>query len=240
MVNSSLYNTLFSKKNNSKQNKYQKGGSDILNILYEKKEFLVKTFANLIVQLGITYYVMEKTPATKNKTHNNNIMYLYLFGGIAIIIIMALVPMPSWLKFVLFCLFSCLSGLLLSLVKLFADNEVINMAILGTISIFAVMFAFGMGLIAFGIKLGFRTFLFLLLSLLLLIILRIVFSMSGATSTTNKMLTFFGLFIFSIYIIYDTNKILQRNYYDDFITASLDYYLDILNIFVNLLSLGNN
>jgi FtsH-binding integral membrane protein len=36
--------------------------------------------------------------------------------------------------------------------------------------------------------------------------------------------------------MYDTNNILQRNYYGDFITASLDYYLDIINIFSGLLS----
>ena len=36
--------------------------------------------------------------------------------------------------------------------------------------------------------------------------------------------------------MYDTNSILQRNYNGDFITASLDYYLDIINIFSGLLS----
>jgi FtsH-binding integral membrane protein len=47
-----------------------------------------------------------------------------------------------------------------------------------------------------------------------------------------------GVVLFSLYIIYDTNHILQREYYGDFITASMDYYLDILNVFVNLLSGG--
>ena len=42
--------------------------------------------------------------------------------------------------------------------------------------------------------------------------------------------------LFSVYIVYDTNNILQRDYGGDFITASLDYYLDIINIFSNLLS----
>ena len=46
-----------------------------------------------------------------------------------------------------------------------------------------------------------------------------------------------NIIFFSVYIIYDTNSILQRNYYGDFITASLDYYLDIINIFINLINL---
>ena len=51
----------------------------------------------------------------------------------------------------------------------------------------------------------------------------------------HKIIAIFGLVIFSMYIIYDTNQILQRSYDNDFITASLDYYLDIINIFNNLI-----
>jgi len=50
-------------------------------------------------------------------------------------------------------------------------------------------------------------------------------------------LSVFSLLLFSMYIIYDTNAILQRNYYGDFIRASLDYYLDVLNIFVDLINI---
>ena len=55
-----------------------------------------------------------------------------------------------------------------------------------------------------------------------------------------KTLSAIGIIIFSGYIVYDTNTVLQRNYYGDFITASLDYYLDILNIFSNLTILNDN
>ena len=44
--------------------------------------------------------------------------------------------------------------------------------------------------------------------------------------------------LFSVYIIYTTNSILQEDYNGDFITASLDYYLEIFNIFVSLLGLS--
>jgi FtsH-binding integral membrane protein len=57
------------------------------------------------------------------------------------------------------------------------------------------------------------------------------FILATLFSPTNSILTTIGIVLFSIYIIYDTNNILQKNYYGDFITASLDYYLDILNLF---------
>jgi FtsH-binding integral membrane protein len=237
MANSSLYNTLFNQKKNKKGG--GAGASDLMNILYEKKTFLIKVFANIIVQLGITYYVMEKTQTT-TKSQSNMYLYLYLFGGIVIILLMALVPMHSWLKFLLFSLFSYLTGLLLSILKAQTKTSIINTALIGTISIFAVMFAIGMSLIAFGIKLGIKTCLLLFFGLTTLILLRLIFLFSNASSTMNKALTFFALILFSMYIIYDTNSILQRNYNGDFITASFDYYLDIINIFVNLVSVGNN
>jgi FtsH-binding integral membrane protein len=61
----------------------------------------------------------------------------------------------------------------------------------------------------------------------------------GTYSAAIKGLSVVGLALFSLFVIYDTNTILQRNYYGDFITASLDYYLDIINIFLNLVNFEN-
>jgi FtsH-binding integral membrane protein len=41
-----------------------------------------------------------------------------------------------------------------------------------------------------------------------------------------------GAFIFGLFVIADTNAILQKNYNGDVVQATLDYFLD----FVNLLS----
>jgi FtsH-binding integral membrane protein len=149
---------------------------------------------------------------------------------------MALVPMPSWLKFILFCLFSSLFGIALSVIKF--DKKVIYNALFGTLSIFTFMFLAGLSLIFFGVFLS-STFGFILfLSLFALMITRIVFSFTQ--NGNQRFLYFVGLLLFSIYIVYDTNVILRRDYYGDFITASMDYYLDILNIFLNLVGIGSD
>ena len=101
------------------------------------------------------------------------------------------------------------------------------------------MFLIGAFLLATGIQLGLKTGFFLFVSLLILIIAQI-FSLFHKSTILVKSLAAIGIVIFSGYIIYDTNTILQRNYYGDFITASLDYYLDILNIFVKLIVLNDN
>ena len=101
------------------------------------------------------------------------------------------------------------------------------------------MFLIGAFLLATGIELGLKTGLFLFYSLFLLIIAQI-FNIFHKSTILMKLLAAIGIIIFSGYIIYDTNTILQRNYYGDFITASLDYYLDIINIFIKLTILNDN
>ena len=69
-------------------------------------------------------------------------------------------------------------------------------------------------------------------------LLMIVFTITSnlftlKTDVTYRMITYFTLFVISIYMIYDTHNILQRNYQNDFVTASLDYFLDILKLINN-------
>jgi len=249
MVNSALYNRLTTKGGRPMRHTgphafnlmvggQKAGSSSFLNLLNEKKEFLIKVFANLIAQLGITYYFMMNYKADPK---NSGLYWGLVIVQFIIIIILAAVPMPSWLKFILFSLFSAIVGFTLSILRQVSNPKLIQTAVLGTMSIFGVMFLFGATLIMFGIKLGLQFAAFLFYALLLLIIVQLVTIFSGATTAFMKGITIFSLILFSIYIIYDTNNILQREYSGDFITASLDYYLDILNVFIDLVGLlGNN
>jgi FtsH-binding integral membrane protein len=250
MANSSIYNKYFGSggkhsghamynlMGGASRNKGKGiGTSSLLSLLNSKKEFLVAVFANLIAQLGITYFFMMNYTGADKKN--------FMFWGLVvvqfiIIIVLALVPMPTWLKFILFSVFSACSGMTLSFMKRSVDPNIIDMAIVGTLSIFGVMFLFGVTLILFGINLGSQFAAFLFYALLLLIIVQVVMIFAKAKSSVLKGIYIFSLILFSLYIIYDTNNILQRDYYGDFITASLDYYLDILNIFVDLVGIFDN
>jgi FtsH-binding integral membrane protein len=208
----------------------------LLKLLNSKKEFLIYVFSNLIAQLGITYYVMMKY------TNDVSLMtQLLLFvAQLFIIFILAFFPMPSWIKFIIFSIFSLTFGIQLSALKKKVDVSIMKTALVGTMGIFASMVIAGVALILFGINLSRNFGLALLNGLLILILTSIVFMFMGTYSLFIKIFASAGLFLFSLYIVYDTNSILQRDYYGDFITASLDYYLDIVNIFVNMINLGNN
>jgi len=224
-----------------------KGGSDFLKLLNQKKSFLILVFANLIAQLGITYYVMMNygpsilssgSSGTDKSKQPTGQFYLLFFLQLIIVFVLALVPMPAWLKFMIFSVFSASFGISLSYVKNLVSPALIQTALAGTMGIFTAMFLLGVLLIVFGIQLGLGFGMFLFFSLLLLIIMQVIAMFAGSESYPTKAFAALGLILFSLFIIYDTNKILQREYYGDFITASMDYYLDILNVFLDLVSLG--
>ena len=230
MGKSNIYNTLFGISQ-------MKGGakiSNLIKLMYEKKEFLILVFANLIAQLGITYFVMERT----NKI---DISIWPLFSAqIITIFVMAFAPIPEFIKFLLFCFFSYTFGLMLSLLKNKYTSDMINIAIQGALTVFVFMLATGVALFAGGINLGYKFGSILFWSLLALIVARLVFVLGAKMSQAHKILSFIGIILFAIYIVYDTNKILQRDYYGNVITASMDYYLDIINLFTNFLESNNN
>jgi hypothetical protein len=235
MVNTNLYNSLFNNKN-------QKGGNlvsfgknkNFFKLLDEKKGFLMMVFANLIVQLGITYYVMENSKNEKEKLDIK--MWIVLLIGLFALIFVISLDLPLWLKTLIFTIFSSLIGYMLSFLRNRVDPTIIKTAIFGTMGIFGTMFSFGLIMILFGVELTQRFGGWLLLVLLLYIIVKIVTLFMGNYSNFVKGFLVFGLTLFSVFIVYDTNQILQKDYYGDFITASMDYYLDIINIFVKLVN----
>lgn len=146
--------------------------------------------------------------------------------------------MSMTLKFILFTLFSTITGFVLKIALEKTSSEVIETALIATTIIFVSFIVLGLIISGFGIDLGFLG-LFLFGLLLLIIIVRVVMVFMKTSSNIKKTVTVLTLLLFSVFIVFDTNQILQRDYQGDFITASLDYFLDIINIIVNIVSYMN-
>lgn len=215
---SSIYNRIFG------------NGKNVFQLMVQKKEFLTLVFLNLLLQLGITYVIMERTTDAKKKYN-----FWLLIIPLIIIVIILNFPMHPGFKFILFSGFSYIFGIILSVLKEKYNEEQIQIAIQSALSVFGVMFIVSLGLLVGGITLGYKFGMFLFISLIILIIGRLVnyFGNSGF----NSILAIFGTIIFSLYVLYDTHVILQKDYSGDFITASLAYYLDIVNLFRNILGM---
>jgi len=214
--------------------KYQFNLKKLFEIMNKKKVYLLQIFTNLIFQILVTFVIFYKV--NYDIINNNNIIFIMLilfqFG---IIFIFSLNIFPYYINFLLMTLFSVISGLIFIRLKKYVSPEIIKTAIFGTLGIFVSMFIFALILFAFGIYLDYRVGLFLLFLLLLLIIIRIVVYIMNEYHSTHKILAIISVIIFSIFIVYDTNNILHNDSTDP-IGASMSYYLDIINIFTNLVS----
>jgi FtsH-binding integral membrane protein len=115
----------------------------------------------------------------------------------------------------------------------YVPKDIIMSALVSTVAIFATFLAVGMFIVYLGIDLGWMG-IYLFLGLLGLIITRIVSSIMKPDEPRSKYSTIFGLLLFSVFILYDTNNILLKYSTTgvDCIRGALDYYLDLVNIFV--------
>ena len=112
---------------------------NFMNLLNQKKSFLLAVCANFIVQLGITYWTMMNYKA--------NVGWFWFYIILQFIIIFVLMSrfVSPIVKFLLFSLFSFIWGLILSSLrenKLY--NGLIQFAIAGTAGIFGAMFLVGL------------------------------------------------------------------------------------------------
>jgi FtsH-binding integral membrane protein len=195
--------------------------SEITSLMIKHRAFLAKIFANLFVQLVITYYVMENSSVPEK-------FWPYFLGSIVLLLVIVGTSLPYWAKFLVFVLFSYLLGKLSARLKTRYNENAIRSGILGAMGIFAIMFVVGAAVPVIGYRVGQGLF----FALIGLLIARIAAMFSERNGALHKLLSGAGIAIFGLYVAYDTNNILKRaDYYDgDFITASMDYYLDIINL----------
>jgi FtsH-binding integral membrane protein len=212
-----------------------------LSIFTEKAGFLSSVFGTLAVQLIVVTLVAYYLGRNSDMFVKVKQWYIvYVLAMFVIIIVLAFVTMHPFVKFVLFTVFSVLTGVSMAIATNKVSKEVIYAGMKGTLAIFVLFVLLGLVIIASGINISWLGIVLFIL-LLILVIVRIVFTtIKEPSKKTQRILAVIGLLLFSLYIMYDTYKILQRDYFGDFVTAALDYFLDIINIFLDIVSYMTN
>jgi len=186
--------------------------------LQNKKTFMSAVFANLIFQ-GLVAYQSAKTvienPQYSDFMARNALLNLLLLFGLFLTLVFVKMSLP--VKFMIFTLISALIGAYIS------PQADAKESLLEVVGIFIALFVLGLLSVQFGLDLR-PMGIFLFLALLALLVSRLF-------SPGKKKYAKIGSLIFALFVVYDTNNILQKNYGGDFINASMDYFLDILNLF---------
>jgi FtsH-binding integral membrane protein len=152
---------------------------------------------------------------------------------------MLLIPMPTPIKLLLFTLFSFVFGVMLAYTMRFVPPETIRAALVGAMAAFVAMFIFGVILVMLGVDLWWLG-LILFVLLIGLFITSIVFIFIDPSKKALRIKAAIAIVVFTLFILFDTNQILQREYEGDVITAALDYYLDTINLFINIVQYATN
>ncbi len=161
---------------------------------------------------------------------------LFLFGPLGIVIVALFTSKKKGLNAVLFMAFALLEGGMLGLIaKSYAAAG--SMAIFGQAAVLTIV-VFG-GLTAY-VHISKKDFSFLggfLFVGLFLLIGAGIASMFISSSALNLAYSVGGVGIFSLYILYDTSRIIHRAKDDEAVFAAWMLLLDIVNLFLFILRL---
>ena len=225
--------------------------NNFVKLMRKKKELLYCIFFTLLTQIAITIGFIKAFEATKITDNILNlykssfsfglIIFLLFIASVFLIYIMINSSLSYSQKYMVFIVFSLIEAFFLHIIMSTYSDDTIRFAFYSTIAIFISLFIFGLFVVYLGYDLSWLG-LILFIALFALIIAQLSVILIGNYQIYQKGFAIVGLIIFVLYIIYDTNKILLK--YDNTtqfcITGALDYYLDVINIFIDILRLSSD
>ncbi|AAL73713.1 NMDA receptor-like protein [Camelpox virus] len=155
-----------------------------------------------------------------------------MFVSIGLIFALTLHRHKHPLNLYLLCGFTLSESLTLASVVTFYDVHVVMQAFMLTTAVFLALTAYTLQSKRDFSKLGaglFVTLWILILSGLLRIFVQ--------SETVELVLSAFGALVFCGFIIYDTHSLIHKLSPEDYVLASINFYLDIINLFLHLLQL---
>ncbi|KAK0519855.1 hypothetical protein OC834_005626 [Tilletia horrida] len=200
--------------------------------------FLRKVYTTLFLQLLGTTIVgaLLSRPTTADWLHANSwAMITPLFGAMFAMFGLYLVRHKHPWNLVLLSVFTLLESISLGAVVSYVDQTVVLQAMIITVFMFA-----GLTLITFQSKWEFESMgSWLFGGLLVLVGAGFVQMFLPFSRTVDLVMAGAGTVIFSLYIVYDTAMILKRLSPEEWVLATVSLYLDIINLFINILRILN-
>lgn len=208
--------------------------------LFDRNGYLAKVFLTLIVQLFITFltvYMLRNQPQIMRTIFTWSTMLILFLVMLGLLFAIVQSSWSNSVKFMLFCLYSVAFGFLLSPIGLI-QPEILIAAAGGTVGIFVLMFLAGAILTYYKVNLS--TLGLILLACLIGLIVGSLVSWMVGVRPNHIGWVIFGLVVYALLVMYDTQVILSRQRDDNYIAGAMSFYLDVLGIFVRLVQLGNN
>jgi FtsH-binding integral membrane protein len=227
---------------------YQKEQLSGLSSINVRHGFIKKVYTILFTQLLITCaiaapFVLLPT-STIQPFVSANIWLLWLSLAISITTMIVFACFPSLMRqyptnYIILFGFTCAEGLLVGLI---CAQYTIASVLVALVTVTAV--ALGLSLFAMQTKYDFTGWgPYLLVGSIVLLIFGFVLIFFPGNSIAQKIYCGFGALLFSFYLVYDTQLVVGGNHrkhqfsVDDYAVAAICLYIDIVQLFLYILSL---
>lgn len=204
--------------------------------IYVRLGFLRKVYGILCTQLLFTVIVASVTkftPAVRSFISQNNwLLTLALFLSLGLFIALHIKRRETPTNFILLGIFTFVQAYSIGVVVTYYDDIVVLQALFLTTAV-----TLGLTLYTFQSKRDLSKLGGGLFAALCILILGGFIQMFIGSSFLEILLAAGGSLIFSLFIVYDTHMIMNRISAEEYILATIELYLDIINLFLELLRL---
>lgn len=198
--------------------------------------FVRKVYAVLTIQLLVTIMLaaipMFHQPTRQFMLQSPGLVMLAGILGLVLIFVLQCVRRVHPWNIVIVTLFTLCEAYVISACTLTVNAVAVGEAALMTLGIFLALTLYtcnskrdfsGMGAGLFAALVGF--------------LIATIIGIFISSSLMHTVLAAAGAILFSLFIVYDTDRILNRTDLDDWAGAAIELYLDVINLFINLLAL---
>mmetsp|Transcript_7256 Transcript_7256/g.10721 ORF Transcript_7256/g.10721 Transcript_7256/m.10721 type:complete len:257 (-) Transcript_7256:21-791(-) len=208
-----------------------------------RNNFIGKVYSILALQLTITSVVCGLVVTIEELKHailkSYPIMYSAL--GVSLVVLVTLVCVPAAAKkfptnYTLLGIFTVLEAYVLGYLCASSNSKLVLVAFLMTLGV-----SISLSIYAFKTKKDFNTKQAMLCALATALVVCGVFLVVFGELWARLLYCFLGVLVFSMFIVYDTQLIAGGRHsqltYEDYIVGALVLYIDVVGLFVYLLSL---
>uniref|UniRef100_A0A170YYS6 Protein lifeguard 4-like protein n=1 Tax=Triatoma infestans TaxID=30076 RepID=A0A170YYS6_TRIIF len=196
--------------------------------------FLRKVYSLLFIQLLLTTiigFIMMSFPQCKLFVHNNDWLVLLAFMlSLITLVALHIKRKESPTNFILLAIFTVVQAYAVGVTVTFFDKMVVLQALIITVVIVGGLTAF-----TFQTNRDFSSLGAVLFAGLCLLIIGGLIQIFIRNTAFEIFISAGGALVFSLFIIYDTQNLMKRVSPEEYILATIELYLDIINLFIYIL-----
>ncbi|KAF5269166.1 hypothetical protein FQR65_LT02466 [Abscondita terminalis] len=196
--------------------------------------FIRKVYGLLSVQLFFTVVVSSIfmfTPTIKEFIHTNNwLLIIAMFGSIGLLIALHIKRLETPTNFILLAAFTVVEAYTIGVVVTFYSQAVVLQALLLTLVVVGSLTAY-----TFQTKRDYSTMYSGLFAGICILLLGGILQLFFHSTVLELVFAVGGALLFSLFIVFDTQMIMQTLSPEEYILATINLYLDIINLFLHIL-----